>query len=83
MVLISMQPITILKEMDAPGRYNMNGPSLEENTDIFCPMYMRIEGMEKYAISTPDRPLILCEYAHAMGNTCWQPAGLLGCDRKI
>jgi beta-galactosidase len=58
-----------LKEVD-PGRpvqYERSG--LEYNTDIFCPMYMRIEGMVKYAESNPERPLIQCEYAHAMGNS--------------
>lgn len=40
-----------------------------KNTDIFCPMYMRIEGMEKYAKGNPEKPLIQCEYAHAMGNS--------------
>jgi beta-galactosidase len=40
-----------------------------ENTDITCPMYMRIEGMEKYAQGNPTKPLIQCEYAHAMGNS--------------
>ncbi|MFV0590792.1 MAG: glycoside hydrolase family 2 TIM barrel-domain containing protein [Draconibacterium sp.] len=39
------------------------------NTDITCPMYMRIEGMVKYAESNPEKPLIQCEYAHAMGNS--------------
>ena len=50
-----------------PVQYERSG--LEYNTDIFCPMYMRMEGMEKYAKSNPDRPLIQCEYAHAMGNS--------------
>ncbi|MFC1652231.1 glycoside hydrolase family 2 TIM barrel-domain containing protein [Planctomycetota bacterium] len=39
------------------------------NTDIVCPMYAKIERMEKYAKSNPTRPLIQCEYAHAMGNS--------------
>lgn len=39
------------------------------NTDITCPMYMRIEGMVEYAESNPSKPLIQCEYAHAMGNS--------------
>ena len=34
-----------------------------------CPMYMRIEGMRKYKAEGGDKPLILCEYAHAMGNS--------------
>ncbi|MBN2414890.1 DUF4981 domain-containing protein [bacterium] len=39
-----------------------------EHTDIVCPMYSRIESMVRYARTNTDRPLILCEYAHAMGN---------------
>ncbi len=39
------------------------------NTDIFCPMYMRIPGMLDYVIEIKDKPLIQCEYAHAMGNS--------------
>ncbi|MCG8451435.1 MAG: DUF4981 domain-containing protein [Pirellulales bacterium] len=39
------------------------------NTDIRCPMYATIDRIVKYAQAEPDRPLILCEYAHAMGNS--------------
>lgn len=38
-------------------------------TDIYCPMYLWYEACEKYATSKPDKPLIQCEYAHAMGNS--------------
>ncbi len=38
------------------------------HTDIVCPMYSRIESIVAYAREEQDRPLILCEYAHAMGN---------------
>lgn len=42
----------------------------ERHTDIWCPMYDRIEQIEAYAKDeSNDRPLILCEYAHAMGNS--------------
>ena len=42
----------------------------EKNTDIFCPMYDPIENIAAYALK-PNiyRPLILCEYSHAMGNS--------------
>jgi len=42
----------------------------ERHTDIWCPMYAHIEYLEKY-VKDPknDRPLIMCEYAHAMGNS--------------
>ena len=42
---------------------------LEWNTDIYCPMYAKIEQIEQYAQKYTDRPLILCEYEHAMGNS--------------
>jgi beta-galactosidase len=42
-------------------------------TDIVCPMYPSIEVITKWATdkSHPDRtrPLIMCEYSHAMGNS--------------
>jgi beta-galactosidase len=42
----------------------------ERHTDLWCPMYARIEYLEKYAQDKKnDRPLIMCEYAHAMGNS--------------
>ncbi len=42
----------------------------ERHTDIWCPMYAPIEYIENYAKDpTKDRPLIMCEYAHAMGNS--------------
>ena len=41
----------------------------ERNTDIRCPMYARINQIVGYATGNPDRPMILCEYAHAMGNS--------------
>jgi len=42
----------------------------QRHTDIWCPMYASIEYMERYALDPAnDRPLIQCEYAHAMGNS--------------
>ena len=38
-------------------------------TDIFCPMYYDYNGCEKYSQGNNPRPLIQCEYAHAMGNS--------------
>ncbi|ACJ31167.1 Beta-galactosidase [Shewanella piezotolerans WP3] len=38
-------------------------------TDIVAPMYPSIERIEKYAKTHNDRPLIMIEYAHAMGNS--------------
>ena len=42
----------------------------QRHSDIVCPMYSRIEYLEKFARETKDdRPLIMCEYAHSMGNS--------------
>jgi len=46
----------------------MKGP----NTDIFCPMYSSQEYCQRYVDSSKpedQRPLIQCEYNHAMGNS--------------
>ncbi len=43
------------------------------NTDIYCPMYLPHDECERYALSSAaedQKPLIMCEYAHAMGNSC-------------
>ena len=38
-------------------------------TDIYCPMYADYKHSEDYAKGDNPRPLIQCEYAHAMGNS--------------
>ena len=61
----------LVKSMDAtrPVQYER---SLFENgkTDIYCPMYMDYRDVVRYC-EDPARtkPLIQCEYAHAMGNS--------------
>ena len=39
------------------------------NTDIFCPMYWEPWDLKWYGYARQLRPLIMCEYAHAMGNS--------------
>jgi len=63
-----------------PVQYEGGGANTDA-TDIVCPMYARVdqdqpfEAVPKWSlkkwIGMPDetRPLILCEYAHAMGNS--------------
>lgn len=45
--------------------------STEFNTDIINPMYCTPSSMIEYAKNNPqpDKPFIMCEYAHAMGNS--------------
>jgi len=40
-----------------------------DNTDVYALMYARPNQVEKYVTSSPKKPCILCEYAHAMGNS--------------
>ncbi|MBR6183918.1 MAG: DUF4981 domain-containing protein [Bacteroidales bacterium] len=51
-----------------PIQYERAGE--EYNTDIICYMYMTYADLVKYAENPSiTRPLIMCEYAHAMGNS--------------
>ncbi len=42
---------------------------LDRRTDVYCPMYADYDRCVKYCESGAERPLIQCEYAHAMGNS--------------
>ncbi len=42
---------------------------LKDHTDIFCPMYRPYDECVDYLENNPPKPLIQCEYAHAMGNS--------------
>ena len=50
-----------------PIQYERAG--LEWNTDIYCPQYPGVDALEKWGNSQTDRPYIMSEYAHAMGNS--------------
>ncbi len=58
-----------LKSVDSTRPVQYEQAHGGQNTDINCPMYMTIDRMEQYAKSNPEKPLIQCEYAHAMGNS--------------
>ncbi|KAM7264111.1 hypothetical protein ACFE04_001794 [Oxalis oulophora] len=46
------------------------GGARTSSTDLVCPMYMRVWDIVKIANDpTETRPVILCEYSHAMGNS--------------
>ena len=39
-------------------------------TDLVCPMYPSLDGLARWAEAHgADRPLVMCEYSHAMGNS--------------
>lgn len=58
-----------LKEHDTSRPVQYEGATHYENTDIQAPMYDRIPQLIEYAENNSERPLILCEYSHAMGNS--------------
>ncbi len=63
------QTYNYLKSVDSlrPVQYERAG--LEWNTDIYCPMYPSAEWFRDVAKREMDRPTIVCEYSHAMGNS--------------
>ncbi|MDR2754701.1 MAG: DUF4981 domain-containing protein [Planctomycetaceae bacterium] len=58
-----------LKENDPTRPVQYERAEEAANTDIYCPMYSKVWDMIRYAETNPIRPLIQCEYAHAMGNS--------------
>ena len=56
-------------EKSRPVQYECAGE--EYNTDIYCSMYRSLDDIAAY-LAKPGiyRPFILCEYLHAMGNSC-------------
>lgn len=58
-----------LKKYD-PSRFVQFEQAWEDwNTDVVCPMYPNYWQIKKYRNSGKQRPYIMCEYAHAMGNS--------------
>lgn len=54
-------------EQAIADRWNEN----HHGTDVVCPMYPTVQQIIDHASANTDsRPLIMCEYAHAMGNSC-------------
>ena len=56
------------RDTSRPVQFEQAGEA--PDTDIVCPMYPSINSMKDYASRTDvTRPYIMCEYAHAMGNS--------------
>lgn len=59
-----------LKQRDPTRPVQFEQARENRNTDIVCPMYPSIAYMKEYAQRQDvARPFIMCEYAHAMGNS--------------
>ncbi|MGN0854095.1 MAG: glycoside hydrolase family 2 TIM barrel-domain containing protein [Kiritimatiellia bacterium] len=55
-------------DVTRPIQYSTGKP--EPYSDILAPMYHKVAWCGNYATNNPSKPLILCEYSHAMGNSC-------------
>lgn len=58
---------TKARDPSRPVQYEGAGDS--SYTDIYVPMYAKPWDIRKYLASNPKKPIILCEYAHMMGNS--------------
>jgi len=58
-----------LKEFDTTRPVQYERAWMADHTDIFCPMYHTYAECIEYLEDNPTKPLIQCEYAHAMGNS--------------
>jgi beta-galactosidase len=73
-----------IKQRDPSRPVHYERAGFDRNTDIYCPMYPRPEELRRYAAGEAfeaewkfsigaearrSRPYIMCEYAHAMGNS--------------
>ncbi|MFD2940164.1 glycoside hydrolase family 2 TIM barrel-domain containing protein [Flavobacterium notoginsengisoli] len=58
-----------LKKVDTTRPVQFEQAGENRNTDIVAPMYPSIKSMKNYANSDKTRPYIMCEYAHAMGQS--------------
>lgn len=55
------------KDSSRPVQYEPAGTA--DYTDIFCPMYPSPERLIRHAENDPQKPSIMIEYCHAMGNS--------------
>lgn len=60
---------TWIKAEDKTRAVQYEQARTNEFTDIYCPMYLPYDRCAEYCEGNIDKPLIQCEYAHAMGNS--------------
>ena len=58
-----------LKEHDDNRIVQYEPAGKEDHTDLYCPMYPKFEYLIEHGKSDSDKPSIMIEYAHAMGNS--------------
>ncbi len=57
------------KQRDPSRPVQYEGGGVRGLSDIYCPMYARVWALRQWVNERQERPMILCEYAHAMGNS--------------
>jgi beta-galactosidase len=68
-----------LKQHDSTRPVQYENPRSAECSDVVCPMYPGVDTVRNYAALPRTKPFIMCEYAHAMGNSSgdiwayWRP----------
>ncbi|KPM44498.1 Beta-galactosidase [Neonectria ditissima] len=62
-----------IKKRDPSRLVHYEGDREGVTTDMYSAMYYSIDDLKKHVLEKTDRPLVLCEYGHAMGNG---PGGL-------
>ncbi len=58
-----------MRAIDPTRPIQYEGAQDSAYSDVKCPMYMRPWNCENYLENSPAKPFVLCEYAHAMGNS--------------
>jgi len=58
-----------LKEKDDNRVVQYEPAGKEDYTDLYCPMYPKFDYLIEHGKSDSDKPSIIIEYAHAMGNS--------------
>ncbi|KAH6685722.1 putative beta-galactosidase [Plectosphaerella plurivora] len=62
-----------IKDADPSRPIHYEGDREAKTADLYSVMYLSVDEMVELARSRPDKPLIQCEFGHAMGNG---PGGL-------
>lgn len=64
----------LFRELDPSRPVHYEGitwdPSYPDTSDMESRMYTPAADVEAFLKEHPDKPLIMCEYTHAMGNSC-------------
>lgn len=58
-----------IKERDNSRLVQYERAGRASHTDVICPMYSDLSTLVEFGKGNDPRPFIMCEYAHAMGNS--------------